>query len=343
MFESRITAALTPLSFSSVGSAPDEAFEMWRDRFGDLNEIIPAQGVPFAARVEFWRIGRFIVSSNASSPVRLVRTRSHARRDGLDHWVMRVSRRGVVRSRSGDVSYVSRPGDLLVERLSQCYDDDWSADEWIALIFPPGAFPDIDRTLETLSMQPMRTARSRLLADYLLALERRLPGMMRTDIDSVARATRAMVATLSGEERDVSRRPTVAARLRAEQVIRANLASARLDAQRIAALAGVSRSTLYRLFEDEGGVAAHLRHLRLDKVHAAMMDPDNDSVPINVIAASAGFHCVASLTGRSRRGSACPPARSGPGAPRAWTRLPLTVAAQAAISSMGSSGGRTDR
>jgi len=92
-----------------------------------------------------------------------------------------------------------------------------------------------------------------------------------------------------------SQRPPLDARLRAEKVIRANLASARLDSHRIATLSGVSRSTLYRLFEDEGGVAAHVRRVRLDAVHAALTDPDQDGQPINKIASEAGFHCIASF------------------------------------------------
>jgi AraC-like DNA-binding protein len=83
--------------------------------------------------------------------------------------------------------------------------------------------------------------------------------------------------------------------LRAERVIRANLASARLDSRRIAALAGISRTTLYRLFEDVGGVAAHVRRLRLDAVHAALTDAEQARRPIAAIAAEAGFHCVASF------------------------------------------------
>jgi len=166
--------ALRPISFSSEDFAASEALDAWRGWFGGLNEYIPKEGTPFAARVDYWRLGRFVLAGNVSSPLRLVRDRARARRDGLDHWVLRVSRHGIVRSRSGDRTYVSHPGELVLERLSGCYEDDWSADAWVALIFAPGDFPEIDRTLAGLGTGPVAGARSGLVADYLLALEQRL-------------------------------------------------------------------------------------------------------------------------------------------------------------------------
>lgn len=287
--------ALTQISFSTEDVAPAEALDAWSAWFGGLNAYIPVEGAPFAARVDYWRLGRLVLGANVSSPMRLVRDRARARRDGLDHWVLRVSRRGVVRSRSGDRAYVSRPGELVLERLSGCYEDEWTADEWVALILPPGDFPEIDRTLEGLGTGPVVGARSGLVADYLLALERRLPHLTQADAPALARATRSMVSTLAPAPPPAMQKPSLAARLRAEQVIRANLASARLDSQRIATLSGISRSTLYRLFEDQGGVAAHVRRVRLETVHAALTDPDQNARQIRAIASEAGFHCIASF------------------------------------------------
>jgi hypothetical protein len=100
--------------------------DAWSSWIGGLNACIQAKGTPFAERVDFWRLARFVLGANLSSLMRLVRDR--ARRDGLDHWVLRVSRRGMVRSRSGDRAYVSRLGELVLERLWGCYADEWNAD-----------------------------------------------------------------------------------------------------------------------------------------------------------------------------------------------------------------------
>lgn len=303
--------ALAPLAFATADVAPREALDFWRDRFGRLNDVVPAPGAPFAARVDYWRVGRFALANTKSSPARLVRTRAHARRDGFDHWVLRVSRRGVVRSRAGDRAYVSRPGDLVLERLSDPYEDCWDADEWVGVMLAPGVYPAIDRGLAALPSGPVPGVRAALLADYLLALDRRLPSMTEADVEAVAEATHALIAALAPDGApDGALEPgrrALAARVRVEQVIRANLASARLDSRRIAALAGISRSTLYRLFEDEGGVAAHVRRIRLDAVRAALADPARRGETVAALAASAGFHCPASFSRAFRNRFGVPP------------------------------------
>ena len=290
------SAALTPISYRSADAGPREAFDMWQDHFGHLNDIIPTRDAPFAAGVDYWRVGRFTLANVRSSPSKLIRRPGHTRRDGFDHWVLRVSRYGVVRSRSGDHSYMSRPGDLVLEKLTHPYHDDWDEDEWVGAMFAPGVFPGLDRALSAMPSGPVPGARAALLADYLLALGRRLPAMTHADIDAVADATHAMIAALAPETRSEPERPTLAARLRAEQVIRANLGSARLDSRRIAALAGLSRSALYRLFEESGGVATHVRRIRLETVRAALSDPARRGERIAAIAEQAGFHCPASFS-----------------------------------------------
>jgi AraC-like DNA-binding protein len=299
--------------FSTAGLSPRQALDDWRDRFGRLNEIEPAPGAAFSARVDYWRVGRFTLANTGGSATRLRRTAAHARRDGFDHWVLRVSRHGVVRSRSGDRSYASGPGELVLERLTDPYEDDWSADEWVAAMVAPGVFPALDRGLAALPRGPVPGVRAALLADYLLALDRRLPSLTKADLGPVAEATRAMIAALSPEGETEAERPMLAARLRAEQAIRANLASARLDSRRVATLSGVSRSTLYRMFEPEGGVAAHIRRLRLDAVHAALRDPARRGETIAALAAQAGFHCPASFCRafRTRFGAAPGEVRDG--------------------------------
>jgi AraC-like DNA-binding protein len=289
------------LTFSTDGLAPRDALEAWHAQFGRLNDVVPAPGAPFSARVDYWRVGRFALANTSGSPARLVRTAERARRDAFDHWVLRVSRRGVVRSRSGDRAYVSRPGDLVLERLTDPYDDDWSADEWVGAMFAPEVFPALDRVLEALPRGPVPGVRAALLADFLLALDRRLPAVAAADLLPVSEALAAMIAALSPDGASTSKPPALGARVRAEQVIRANLGSARLDSRRIAALAGVSRSTLYRLFEPDGGVAGYVQRLRLDTAHAALRDPERKGWTIAAVAAQAGFHCAASFTRAFRR------------------------------------------
>jgi AraC-like DNA-binding protein len=85
------------------------------------------------------------------------------------------------------------------------------------------------------------------------------------------------------------------------RIIRENIGSARLDARRICALTGLSRSALYRLFEGESGVAAHVRAIRLGLVMDDLLDPALRDEPISAIAERRGFHCAASFNRTFRR------------------------------------------
>jgi AraC-like DNA-binding protein len=71
-------------------------------------------------------------------------------------------------------------------------------------------------------------------------------------------------------------------------MIRARLASAMLTPDRLSQAAGVSRSTLYRLFEPLGGVAAVIQAERLAQARRLLEDP-REHRPIQQIAQAVGF------------------------------------------------------
>lgn len=339
----------SPVASFATDMFPAEiAFEAWRAQFGNLNEVTAVPGRHFSGRASFWQLGDFTLGVSETSPMRIVRTAAHVRRDDFDHWVLRVSAEGVVRSRCGDRAFRTTPGELVVARLNQPYEDEWSADRWVILVVTPGTCPKIEAGLAAVPRGPVRGVEAALLADYLLSLARRLPEALESDLPTLARTTEAMVAATFAGCHCSARDSAVALRLRVERTIRAHLASARLDPTRIAALAGVSRATLYRLFDDQGGVAAYLRRLRLELVHAALCDPRQAHIPIARLAERAGFHCPAGFNRTFRaafgatpsevRAGALPhrsPSRdgeSGPSAGRAFVDR-LFVSRQTAVSS----------
>lgn len=75
----------------------------------------------------------------------------------------------------------------------------------------------------------------------------------------------------------------------ARRYIDDNIASDRLDTARLAGYLGVSRSSLYRVFEAHEGVAAFTRKRRLSLAYARLTDPASPPRTINEIGASVGF------------------------------------------------------
>jgi AraC-like DNA-binding protein len=143
-------------------------------------------------------------------------------------------------------------------------------------------------------------AKARVLAGHLHALEQLLPTACPADLEELAEATRGLLSASARRNGSVEAFDRVGSTLDQrrfiERIIEENIASARLDTRRIAALAGVSRSTLYRCFHGAGGVAAHVRGLRLKLAHADLLDPGLARMPINELAQRRGFHCAASFS-----------------------------------------------
>ncbi|MBI5542797.1 MAG: helix-turn-helix transcriptional regulator, partial [Deltaproteobacteria bacterium] len=79
--------------------------------------------------------------------------------------------------------------------------------------------------------------------------------------------------------------------LRVRRHIRRNLLSPELTPKAIADRFQLSRTQLYRYFEAEGGVAAHIRNLRLERAFAALADARWGHQSIQAIAEEHGFSC----------------------------------------------------
>ena len=114
-----------------------------------------------------------------------------------------------------------------------------------------------------------------LLGDYIMALERYLPDVTEADLPRLARAVGAMVAAAPSAERVAfaATQINVGRKERVRRVIRRHLRTPTFRPSILCRLVGMSRSNLYRLFEDAGGVARYIQRERLLEAHAVLTDP----------------------------------------------------------------------
>ncbi len=90
--------------------------------------------------------------------------------------------------------------------------------------------------------------------------------------------------------------------------VRRHLADPDLTPARIAEAHHISRSYLYRLFQDEGvGIAAYIRDQRLAGAHRDLADPALRTLPIHAVAARWGFLRAAEFTRAFRTAYGLPP------------------------------------
>jgi AraC-like DNA-binding protein len=288
--------------FSTRDVEPAGRFETWRSQFGAVNDVAapPAEQADFRARTELWKLGPMVLGVTANPARRIARTAAHCARDDIDHWVLRVTRSGAALMRTDERCAWSRPGEVQIGTLAAPYVEDRMAGEWVGLFVPRDAYPEIDAGLRAQGPRVATGATASLLATFVLSLADRMPEAAGGDIDAMTEAARGMIAAcLLGDAAPRAMREGDRARLerlRVESLIRGAIDSPELNAERICALAGLSRSALYRIFEPRGGVAAYVQRLRLDLVRCDLGDPALADWSIARLAARRGFACVASFT-----------------------------------------------
>jgi AraC-like DNA-binding protein len=112
-------------------------------------------------------------------------------------------------------------------------------------------------------------------------------------------AVRAMVLACTGPSADrldlASNQINVTRREKVRQFIDKNLRDPGLDATKLCREVGTSRTQLYRLFHDDGGVARYIRHRRLLRGYADLSETTN-LVSINAIANSLCFEDASSFS-----------------------------------------------
>ncbi len=321
-----------PIVFTTADLPATQRLEAWNDAFGSLNAIsLPEPGGgPVGTRSEYWRLDSgTLLSQSRVSACHFRRDRLRARRDGLDHWVLRVLRRGESIVRQPGFEARLRPGELLLYSLHECWATDWTDAEWVSLCLPRDLHPQLSAGLGSLPGGPQRGAGAGLLADILLALPGRMAGAAPDEVPALAEAVRAAVAACllagrpAGQDATAAALPRELAKEKVRQAIRRNIGSVRLSPARLAAAAGLSRTTLYRLFESEGGVARAIRDMRLSLLHTALRDPALAQRSIAELAEAHGFADASSFSRAFRAAYGVTPGEvrarglPGPAPPRA--------------------------
>lgn len=311
--DTRAAAPLRPMVMATRDLAPNDRFEAWRERYRTLNEVIvaPRQREAFAAHAEDWPLGEMLLSRASAPARRLVRTARDCAADDFDHWVLRVSRAGPMLCRSGDSTIRVEAGQLFVGAFDRPSTVDYPDGDWVALIVPRHVATRWGLDLGMAQRIGPKGAGAQVAADFLLSLADHMPAATTADVPRLGEALRGVLAAAlpAGGEAVRLAPADVATRQRAvvDRIIRREIASARLNVSRLSQLSGLSRSTLYRLYEGEGGLAARIRHIRLDEVRAALADPAQARNTIGQVAEKWGFHCTTSFNRAFRSAFATTP------------------------------------
>lgn len=279
------TSLLRAVHFSSEGVPAAEQFDAWRSFVGGAADISleRSEAVGFKSEVDVWGLGG-MAFLKASLPGKGYQRRYRKRRkDPIDHWCLLLT------------GEPNGHGRLKLRPLARDFDHASDDPRMLALYVSRDLFPDLAADFDALPTDLPRSGLFGLVADHLVSLMRNLPLVEAGQEAAIVSMTRplvaAMISSSTGKLEDAE--PAIAhlLRERVRQYIQRNLGSPHLAPDTICRDVGISRSRLYRMFEDLGGVADYIKRQRLLKSMAALsvIADMNDLQSVRDIAESLAF------------------------------------------------------
>jgi AraC-like DNA-binding protein len=255
--------------------APEHRFEAWRALLGMTHDIAAADH-NFSGRVVSTSLDRMVVRTMSASPQAVQRSRRRIRADGLDHVVLHLTSDPFdARTERGDPHV--HAGSITVNVLSQPFVRSAAEERNSAIV-------SLSRDLvSTWLPEPeayhgtvLTPEGGALLAAHMMSLVGNAHRIGPGQAEGLARATAQMLAASLAPTRvslaEAARSREAAMLLRCKRYIERHLSAPDLSPDTICRRIGVSRSSLYRLFHDAGGVAQYIRARRLHATRAALAE-----------------------------------------------------------------------
>lgn len=273
-------------------------YEVWADSIScvfDVNtERELRQSEAFTAVIDAYRFDNFMLANTTTVETDWWRTPFHVARDGMDHYMIQLFLRGGMRWQTGRGSGEVNTGDLIIFDMAEDMQSHTSDFNHISLILPRARLAPLLKNPDGQHMRCLRkgTPIADILSDYMQLLDRNLPSLNYNQLRPLLPSVLSMVAVCLNDADDPDQSMTLLRHWRMKHQIKnmivTNLCDQSLTPTKICDELNVSRSNLYRLFEDEGGVKNFIRHRRLK--HSLRLLMSDTKVMVADIASELGFN-----------------------------------------------------
>ena len=290
------------------------AYDEYRDSFDGLYEVAEPDLGPdgtFFNRTRMTMFGGGVIGHGRSNGQTLRRSDAQARRAGFDS-ISLILAYSPAAGRAGERSFACRPGSILFLDLARPSESRWSGLDVINLVVPRDQLPIwlSGADLHGLSLAPGDPA-ARLIASHLSAFAEVAAQLTEAQGETALNAALLLAdRALAGAPASAPAQKAAlyrAVREAANRYLETRILDPRLNADRIARACAVSRATLYRAFEDQGGVVRHLQRRRLDLAREALARRIDGMPAIADIAAAHGFSSPAHFSRAFRDRFGMPP------------------------------------
>jgi AraC-like DNA-binding protein len=293
---------MKPSTFSTRSVRAGEQIDAWRQWFSPVFEVTPREscGGGFLAENDVWATDGMVLSRVRAPAVRVARTGAHLRRNPVDHWVITVCRHGSTMISTKRGSLRARAGLPFIWSLGEASESERSDVNRVQLFLSRDTFRDIGPLLDAACGSVLETPLGQLLADFIFSIEQRLPGLGAAELARLTGVVRALVAACiapSSERFAIARDAIEFGRLeRVRQAVEQHLCSPELGPGMLCRAVGMSRSNLYRLLAQRGGVVRYIQAERLREAHRIL----SDMLDRRTIARIAEDLCFADASGFGR-------------------------------------------
>ena len=290
------------ISSDKIGCKP--AYEIWLESVADVFDAKPDMRAGISQcpiEMNLYHPGPLVLGRFESAPQIFERNTRSIAMGGLDHFLIQLYERGGFAGSAGGADIRVRAGDICIFDLTRTLETRASAFQNVTLIVPRsllGSFVDDVDALSGIVLsgdEPLTC----MLANHMRTLHGEMPRMAPDEADAAARASVALIAVAAQRHAcfgTTGSKPLVS-RFRAVVThIDANLHDVSLCPSSICENLGMSRATLYRLFEPVGGVAEFIRIRRLEAACKLLVLPQCLQVGIAEIAFNCGFKSLSSFS-----------------------------------------------
>ena len=302
MYPEADTSKLPHSSFDTTSLPPGQQFGAWREA---INVIFDTQNTDsaetgFHTRVDGYLCGDVLIGMIETGAQRYDRSKSKIGRDGQDEYVLQFYLDGKCGQRNQRSDVCAGAGDLFIVDTAQPLATATTRSQFLNLAVPRRLLAPMLRSPDELNMHVLNGAQGMvaLLRDHLLALYRRVGQITTADAKSILPATLQLAAAAVNSAVTEEAAQSVRACLFGSicRHLGEHLTDLELTPEKVAFQFGISRATLYRLFESEGGFANYLRRQRQHRCHEILTDTSRHDQSIAEISAIYGFSSPANFT-----------------------------------------------
>jgi AraC-like DNA-binding protein len=288
-------SAIPSTHFSTCDLPAGDQFDAWRDKISvifDVDRIGRRRSTSFEATVDAYQLGHLVITDSRQGEQDYSLSRRRARSTGIDLIQVGLYRAGGYGGDANGRSISGTSGDVQVLDLAQPMRSTEPASDMVCVFVPRDVLQGMIGPVDDLHGVDLRGGMGRLLADYLALLAEELPGMTAEDGEATANAAIEMIAAClrptAGRLCEAQSPIRRVALQRAKHIIEGNLRSRQLTPDFLCRSLGMSRRSLYRLFEPLDGVHNYILRRRLGHIANAISDRNNH-LPIADLAAEYGF------------------------------------------------------